>query len=508
MFFPADAVDPAPPTSLVSWRTHPLLSPFVGSARGGAQRLHVPPADRRPGSATSPTSTPSCASRRDGYADAARAHLTLLLVQPRPPPAGTARPRRRSSRCSPRCSTSIDDRYHEPISLRDVADAVGLTPGHLTTAIGRRTGRTVQQWITERRMREARRLLADTDLAVGRDRATGVGYREAGYFVRRFRAAHGVPPAAWRRAGGRAPNRRNRVAIDRTRWTRMEVVPHTDAGAFARLARPLLEADPVRHTSVLTVLDGVQTGAFEPAAMLTVHENGAVVGALLRTADARRWSRRSRRGAPARSSTPWSALDLEVEGVQGPAEEAEAVAAAWSARTGAGASVGLRMRLFALDELAPPAGVARGGPRSSARTTRRGLDVLARVAAEFDARDRPHLAAPAHGPRRRRARRGDGAGELLWEVDGEPVAQAAARAVVAGMSRIGPVYTPPEHRGHGYAAAVTAAAARWALGSGARHVLLYTDLANPTTNRLYPRLGFRPRYDALELRFEPARCGA
>jgi predicted GNAT family acetyltransferase len=34
-------------------------------------------------------------------------------------------------------------------------------------------------------------------------------------------------------------------------------------------------------------------------------------------------------------------------------------------------------------------------------------------------------------------------------------------------------------------------------------VLLYTDLANPTTNRLHPRLGFRPRYDALELRFTP-----
>jgi AraC family transcriptional regulator, transcriptional activator of pobA len=94
----------------------------------------------------------------------------------------------------------IDDRYHEPISLRDVADAVGLTPGHLTTAIGRRTGRTVQQWITERRLREARRLLADTDLTVG-EIARRVGYREAGYFVRRFRAAHGVPPATWRRAG-------------------------------------------------------------------------------------------------------------------------------------------------------------------------------------------------------------------------------------------------------------------------------------------------------------------
>ena len=55
---------------------------------------------------------------------------------------------------------------------------------------------------------------------------------------------------------------------------------------------------------------------------------------------------------------------------------------------------------------------------------------------------------------------------------------------------------------------VTAAAARWALDHGARHVVLYTDLANPTTNRLYPRLGFRPRYDAVELRFvAPERTG-
>ena len=71
------------------------------------------------------------------------------------------------------------------------------------------------------------------------------------------------------------------------------------------------------------------------------------------------------------------------------------------------------------------------------------------------------------------------------------------------MSRIGPVYTPPEHRNRGYAAAVTSAAARWALDHGARHVAIFTDLDNPTTNRLYPRLGFRPRYDALELHFVP-----
>ena len=81
-----------------------------------------------------------------------------------------------------------------------MASAVGLTPGHVTTVVGRRTGRTVQQWITERRMREARRLLAGSDLTVA-EIGRRVGYRETGYFVRRFRAEHGVPPAAWRKAG-------------------------------------------------------------------------------------------------------------------------------------------------------------------------------------------------------------------------------------------------------------------------------------------------------------------
>ena len=138
----------------------------------------------------------------------------------------------------------------------------------------------------------------------------------------------------------------------------MEVVAHTDPGAFARSARPLLEADPARHTSVLTVLHGVQTGAFEPVTMLTAHEDGAVVAALLRTADRPVLVS----AVPPRCSgavvDALAALDPEVEGVQGPVEEAGAVAAAWSARTGAGATVALRMRLFALDELRAPAGVA------------------------------------------------------------------------------------------------------------------------------------------------------
>jgi GNAT superfamily N-acetyltransferase len=281
----------------------------------------------------------------------------------------------------------------------------------------------------------------------------------------------------------------------------MEVVAHSDAGEFARLARPLLEPDLLRHTSVLTVLHDVGRGAFEPAAMLTVHEGGAVVGALLRTGD---WpalvSGVPVRCAPAVVDALLRA-DPDTPGAQGPAAEVEAFAAAWSARTGAAVTVGKRMRLFALDELRPPVGVP-GAARAVGPDDDAAIDRIAAWRVAFDA-EIDGARPPAHTPRHDVSRAlAAGAGELLWEVDGEPVAQAAARAVTAGMSRIGPVYTPPPLRGRGYAAAVTAAAAQWALDRGARHVLLYTDLANPTTNRLYPRLGFRPRYDALELHFK------
>ena len=94
----------------------------------------------------------------------------------------------------------IEDRYHERVSLRDVARAVSLSRGHLTTVVRRKTGRTVQEWIAERRMAEARRLLVETDLAV-EEVGRRVGYGDPGYFVRSFRRAHGATPLGWRRAG-------------------------------------------------------------------------------------------------------------------------------------------------------------------------------------------------------------------------------------------------------------------------------------------------------------------
>src|SRR5262249_1260488 len=95
-------------------------------------------------------------------------------------------------------------------------------------------------------------------------------------------------------------------------------------------------------------------------------------------------------------------------------------------------------------------------------------------------------------------------GVLVWEAGGVPVSIACVTRQVAGMIRVGPVYTPREARGHGYASAVTAAASQRAPGAGAGEGLPYPDLANPVSNSIYQRIGYRPVEDRALLVFSAA----
>lgn len=199
VFFTADALGPDVPGAHLAWRTHPLLFPFVRGGAIGALRLRVPEPDRPEWSARMRALHEELAQRRDGYREAVPAHLVLLLVGVSRLAAdvvGDLRENREPLLAE--VFEVIERRYPEQLSLRDVAAAVNISPGHLTSTVRRRTGRTVQGWITERRMVQARRLLAATDLpvaTVGRQ----VGFPDAGYFARVFGKVHGVGPAQWRR---------------------------------------------------------------------------------------------------------------------------------------------------------------------------------------------------------------------------------------------------------------------------------------------------------------------
>ncbi len=199
--FPPEVLGEVSPGAFLSWRSHPLLFPFVGGAAGGVQRLEVPPAQRPSWSERFSALETELHRRQDGYREAVVAHLTLLLV-------GVGRLasdvvgdlRLKDEPLLAEVFGFIEERYREPISLRDVARAVSLSPGHLTTVVRRKTDRTVLEWIGERRMVEARRLLVETDLSV-EEIGRRCGYRNPTYFVRVFRRAHGVTPLGWRHAG-------------------------------------------------------------------------------------------------------------------------------------------------------------------------------------------------------------------------------------------------------------------------------------------------------------------
>ena len=150
-------------------------------------------------------------------------------------------------------------------------------------------------------------------------------------------------------------------------------------------------------------------------------------------------------------------------------------------------------RLFRLDELTEPTGVA--GRAVVADAGHRDV-VRAWVAAFMSEADA--FGANDHSFADRLVETGHC---WLWLDDaGTPVSLAARRPVIAGSARVGPVYTPPGQRGHGYGSGVTAAATRSILDEGGVPVL-FTDLANPTSNKIYQLLGYRPVEDRVVVSF-------
>ena len=197
--FPPELIASDALGGLLGWRSHPLLFPFVGRAAGGAQRLPVPTTERATWSQHVAAIERELSEPRDGSTEAALAHLTLLLVSASRISVDIGHDlRHRSEPLLAAVFEFIEEHYHEPISLATIASAVGLTPGHLTTVVRRKTGRSVQRWITERRMAQARRLLRETDLNV-ETVAASPGYRQPSFFIKHFRRDHIVTPATWRR---------------------------------------------------------------------------------------------------------------------------------------------------------------------------------------------------------------------------------------------------------------------------------------------------------------------
>lgn len=253
------------------------------------------------------------------------------------------------------------------------------------------------------------------------------------------------------------------------------------AGGFLR-SRPVENSLPLTLTDTLRTRDLHHYGPADPL-FGWCESAGGVTGVCVQTPP----HPLIIAGAPAAMMPELATLlaDRPLPGLNAAAETAEAFGAAWRELTGASASVRMQTRLFRLDELTPPTPPPPGKARVADATDR---ELLVTWLTDF--------ASTAHGADSDAGRVADDklayGGLTLWEVDGAPVSLAGNTRPEGGVVRVAPVYTPSELRGRGYGGAVTSAVSQALLDAGADDVVLFTDLANPTSNALYQRLGYRP----------------
>lgn len=279
----------------------------------------------------------------------------------------------------------------------------------------------------------------------------------------------------------------------------MRLVLTRDPREFATRISGFLEARIERNVAA-TVLRNLLGGDYPDTGSLFgygLDGDGDVALAVLRAPPWPLLATDARPAAARELMSRWLEADPEVPGVTGLPDTARGLAAAWCELTGGTSRCAIREAMHVLTEVQGPQRPATGELRPAELGER---ELLVEWTAAF-ARD---AGVPGADQAEVLVNTQLTAGRLFVWDDGEPVSMVATAPVVAGVARIGPVYTPPERRRRGYAGSAVAAVSRNALANGVRRCALYTDLANPTSNKIYAEVGYRRIADWEEHAFKRA----
>jgi uncharacterized protein len=284
-----------------------------------------------------------------------------------------------------------------------------------------------------------------------------------------------------------------------------QVTRSDDPGAFLAEADDLLLADEARHNLILGIAGTIRDSPeLYPLRSFWLARHGrTVVGAAMRTPPYNLIL--ARPSSPEALAALAHAVSDELPGVVGAVPESEEFAELWAAHAGVRARTHMRQGVYALEQVEPPP-AAPGSPRAATADDRElvlawwlafGEEVLHEggPGRENAATMVDHRLASAVS------------GVFLWEDEGEPVSLAGWGGRTPNGIRVGPVYTPPELRSRGYATALTAEMSQRLLDGrlfegGRRFCFLYTDLANPTSNAIYERIGYRRVAESAEVVFD------
>jgi uncharacterized protein len=283
----------------------------------------------------------------------------------------------------------------------------------------------------------------------------------------------------------------------------MEAVRLDDAASFLAEAELLLLADEARHNLILGIAGNIRDGLYDDFRLWVVRDGADVAAAAVQTPPYNLILGRPR-SSEALAALAEAVAGEELPGVVGGEPEAAQFAELWARASGVGTRTNMRHGVYSLDRVEPLP--AAPGSLRMATAADRDLAVCWTVAFAEEVlheggpgRDRAdaivdfRLSSPT-------------AGLVVWEDGGEPVSLAGWGGPTANGIRVGPVYTPAGLRGRGYATALTAELSQRLLdgrlfAGGRRFCFLYTDLANPTSNAIYERIGYRRVAESAEIVF-------
>jgi predicted GNAT family acetyltransferase len=267
------------------------------------------------------------------------------------------------------------------------------------------------------------------------------------------------------------------------------------------LAGEFLEAREAEHNLIFGICSTIEADPtqFEGAPYLaTVLHGDRVVAAAIRTPPWRLvLSVMDHPGAAHRLVDDLAGEALP--GVVGPSMSAEHFAEGWTRVTRTPSRLSTHERAFQLRQVIPP----RSAPGDMVRSDPSHLELLADWARAFH--EEAMRDAPGQDWLRMAERwiKGIGRTAYLWVDGGRVVSLTGVGGLTPHGIRIGPVYTPPAERGRGYASNLVAQVSQLQLHAGRQFVFLFTDLANPTANKIYQDIGYEPVIDIDEYEFEP-----
>jgi predicted GNAT family acetyltransferase len=279
----------------------------------------------------------------------------------------------------------------------------------------------------------------------------------------------------------------------------VDVLRASSVAGFMDLAGEFLAAREAEHNLIFGICSSIEAdpSQFEGSPYLaTVLHGDRVVGAAIRTPPWRLvLSVMDHPGAAHRLVD--DLMDEPLPGVVGPAMAAEHFAEGWTRMTGVPSRVRTHERAFRLQRVIPP----RPAPGHMIRSDASHRDLLSAWAEAFN--EEAHGGGPAQDWGRQADRwiKGIGRAAYLWTDGGRVVSMTGVGGATPNGIRVGPVYTPPDARGRGYASNLVAEVSQMQLSGGRRFVFLFTDLANPTANKIYRDIGYEPVIDIDEYEF-------